>query len=411
MSVETGTTKFEPESRVVAGCSQVSIPDDVAARLTILLSGPLDWAFVFSVARRNAVLPLVSSNLLSRFGQLLPDEVKPLLKAEFHRRLQTNMYMTSRLLEIVRFLNENDIPVLPFKGPVLAIQAYGDPALRQYGDLDILVRPADFKRAVELLMADLEPVTAISWLNKTNWYISPKKDICFVDKERPLNVELHWKLSGSHFALPLELEHIWDSAEAVGVGGSTVNTLSFSHLVIYLCLHGSRHGWERLGWICDLNELIRSHGEIDWNSLEARAKRMGCQNVLGLGLRLVRDFFGLEDLPTTLQHIVDGHAFTEIVSDIRFRLFSPDELRMSLGDRYLYHLKMKERALDRWKLHLHYNAWHLRTIFKPNEMDRKLIDLPDWMHSLYYLVRPARLLWRSVIDARQARQDRIGSAR
>jgi len=39
------------------------------------------------------------------------------------------------------------------KGPVLAVQAYGDPAMRSYGDLDMLVRQGDIRRATELMSA------------------------------------------------------------------------------------------------------------------------------------------------------------------------------------------------------------------------------------------------------------------
>ena len=83
---------------------------------------------------------------------------------------------------------------------------------------------------------------------------------------------------------------------AYGIGYSVSSgsrsSLSFNDLLIYLCLHGSRHGWERLAWVCDINELIRSRQDIDWDLLFTESKRLGCENVVVLGLRLIREFFG-----------------------------------------------------------------------------------------------------------------------
>jgi hypothetical protein len=43
---------------------------------------------------------------------------------------------------------------VPFKGPALAVQAYGDLSLRQYDDLDLLIHEADVPRAYQLLIAN-----------------------------------------------------------------------------------------------------------------------------------------------------------------------------------------------------------------------------------------------------------------
>ena len=117
-----------------------------------------------------------------------------------------NMFLTSKLLEIIRICSENGIEVLPFKGPMLAIQAYGNPALRTYGDLDILVRPSNFVSAVKLLKEyGYTARTSVNWLERTTWYIGRKKDVYMVNKAGTVKLELHWKLSGAHFGLPKEM--------------------------------------------------------------------------------------------------------------------------------------------------------------------------------------------------------------
>jgi len=61
--------------------------------------------------------------------------------------------LTAELFRILERFASEGIATLVIKGPVLAVQAYGDPAIRSYGDLDLLVRQADIRRATELMSA------------------------------------------------------------------------------------------------------------------------------------------------------------------------------------------------------------------------------------------------------------------
>ena len=69
------------------------------------------------------------------------------------------------LAELVYTLAASGIRALPFKGPVFGAQAYGDPSLRVFGDLDLLIATEDVTAALATLdqfgyrsdVADLSP--------------------------------------------------------------------------------------------------------------------------------------------------------------------------------------------------------------------------------------------------------------
>jgi Uncharacterised nucleotidyltransferase len=63
------------------------------------------------------------------------------------------MRMTAELFRLLNLFAAKDISAIVVKGPVLAMQACGDPAMRSYGDLDLLVRQRDIRRATESLQA------------------------------------------------------------------------------------------------------------------------------------------------------------------------------------------------------------------------------------------------------------------
>ena len=52
----------------------------------------------------------------------------------------------------MKLFEKYDIQALAFKGPTLAQNAYGDITLRQFGDLDILIRKKDRSRMVSILL-------------------------------------------------------------------------------------------------------------------------------------------------------------------------------------------------------------------------------------------------------------------
>jgi hypothetical protein len=387
------STNHSRESRLIIEICQTVLKPENIKTLSGILKNQIDWSYTIRVAQRNAVLPLLSWNLLNHFSGQLDEEVRQLLDQDLKQHLRNNLFLTGKLLEIVQFFRANNIEALPFKGPMLAIQAYGNPALRRYSDLDVLVKPANFEQAAKLLSENgYTPLTSVSWLKKSNWYVGRTKDIYFTDKSGTVSLELHWKLSGSHFGLPKEMNGLWDRLECVNLGGTPVSALSFNDLLIYLCLHGSRHSWERLSWICDINELIRSEKDIDWDQVIEKARQLGCERVLFLGLYLAHDFFDLEFSFADWRAIERDEVLVTITRQIRTQLFCESPVVMAIGDRYSYHLGLKENRWDKWKLHFHYFSWYARIILIPNEADKKLLHLPRLLTPLYYITRPLRLL-------------------
>src|ERR1700681_921232 len=73
-------------------------------------------------------------------------------------------FLTGKLLRLLELFQAAEIPVIPLKGPVLAQILYGDPVLREFEDLDLLVRKRDVLRALQLLNAHGYAVdSSLSW--------------------------------------------------------------------------------------------------------------------------------------------------------------------------------------------------------------------------------------------------------
>lgn len=397
MSEKETQPSREQEIQLILGCAQSVINSETADEVSRLLTQQLDWEYVLNIAGRNALLPLLSWNLLNKFRQSVPGEIQKRLSAFYQSHMQENLFLSFKLAEIVRLLEKNGIPVFSFKGPTLAIQAYGDPALRHFIDLDVLVQPRHFDLAIELLLNNgYKSEISSGPLKRKLLFFTRKKDLSLFSSDNRVRVELHWKLSGSHFSMPFELDQLWNRMDLLNLGGTELRVLAFNDLFVYLCLHGARHGWERLAWICDLHELIRrteaANGPINWNEVSRHANNHGCEKVVALGLFLVNDLFGVRpDFPAFEKNGVSV-AFQEIAKDVRVKAFSVDFTSSEISDWYLLHLSLKERRFDRFKLKIVYLVWYLRLIFTPRALDKSIFQLPRIFYPLYFIMRPLRLL-------------------
>jgi hypothetical protein len=154
-------------------------------------------------------------------------------------------------------------------------------------------------------------------------------------------------------------------------------------------MHGSKHHWERIQWISDIAELVRTIDGEDWQSLLQHAKAVGCERVLALGLLLASNLLEAPVPEKVLQKVRSDATARSLEAHARATVFSDTP---GLGEISNYSLKLKERRWDKVRLHFDNYRLYIRRVFKPNEKDRALLPLPAYLFSLYYLVRPIRLI-------------------
>ncbi|HEX6127377.1 MAG TPA: nucleotidyltransferase family protein, partial [Pyrinomonadaceae bacterium] len=142
--------QFRNEINLLLICSQRISSGELSERVAPILEKDLDWDFLFRVSYRNGIFPLVFGNLLKASPDAIPDEVRSSVSSTLKEHTENNMFLTGQTLRILRRFASAGIPLLPFKGPLLSIQAFGDPGLRTYGDLDLLVQPKHLNEAITL---------------------------------------------------------------------------------------------------------------------------------------------------------------------------------------------------------------------------------------------------------------------
>ncbi len=201
------------------------------------------------------------------------------------------LWLSAWLQRVLAFLESHGIEALPYKGPLLAAMLYGNISLRQYTDLDVLVRPGDLPRAKAALnKIGLAPHIDLTTAEEQAYVRSGYETIFDGFANRNL-VELQWHILPRFYAVDFDMDGLFSRARSVEFNGMSMRSLSREDLFLALCVHAAKHLWARLSWLYDIARLSAS-AEIDWSAVEATARRLGIMRITAVNLQLSRDLFG-----------------------------------------------------------------------------------------------------------------------
>ena len=89
------------------------------------------------------MIPLLHHNLKQNTTTDIPPEFQKALSNLIRIRTNQVLKMNFELLRVVKILKQHNIRLIPYKGLVLSLMAYGDSNFRSFDDLDILVSEDD----------------------------------------------------------------------------------------------------------------------------------------------------------------------------------------------------------------------------------------------------------------------------
>jgi len=349
------SSSIENEWPVLLECAS---PQPDAQKLSVLVqagNGPR----LLELAAEHGVL----GHLAARLGKMDGDSVlretqRALIDGQRAQNFVT-LRMTAELFRVLDQFASAGIGALVVKGPVLAVRAYGDPAMRSYGDLDLLVRQRDIRRATELLLAAgyraAVPLAAIDAGKIPGQYLFSRAD-------SNLLVELHNDLTLRYFPRRLPLETWFARQVYVQLDSREAPALSVEDELVLICVHGAKHLWERLMWIADVAALVSRQANLDWERAAFSAKEVGAGRMLHVGLGLSA---------TLLKLRLPDHVTAKVRSDKVAASLARQILRWLPAAGYAPP-GLFERAAFRMRMHaglLSAPAYFMRLMLSPTEED------------------------------------------
>lgn len=354
-----------------------------SANLRALAAAVTQWDAFVDLALQHRVLPMTFLRL-SDIGPSIPPSVQTRIGQEYERIAIHNLASAAELVSILGMFSREAIAAMPFKGIVLAASAYGNLLARSAGDIDLLVRFRDIARATELLRArGYEMETSIRADGTPE--IPGCFEYSFHRRADGMVVEMRWRLDMSwrRFGRDLGLDWAWPHRRTVLLAGAEVPDIDPEILLLILCMHGSKHVWSRLVWICDVAKLLAASPALDWPMVLSEAARLGLGRPVRLGVLLAHRIAGATVPPEILRRCASDRTASRLARHFESHLF--ENPGMGPPGRLPYNLQILDfRDLVRF----------LRSpqFLQPNQRDRALFPLPRGLTWLYYLLRPFRIL-------------------
>ena len=389
-------TKSETESvrqianELILACSDTGTTVARRSEIRRLAAECGDWDYVLQACRDHLVSSLVCHTLEAVASDLVPAATLKVLHDRFRANACRNLFLTQELLQLVLKFRKNGVEVIPFKGPLLAITAYGNVALRQFGDLDILVQKDNFHRTRTLLSGwgYRSPVGGAVGVEED--YLKSQLGADHIREDGLVALELHWSFIQTWLGFNVDLKTVWAASRTVSVGSVPVLNLPADITLLYLCAHGAKHRWNRLCWVADVAKVLLRYPELDWEALLAQAASYGCLRTLFIGLKLAQTLLGASIPDHVVVRFAKDKQAVLLAKALGDGMFDPDKdfIRGQLGwKRDWFNIRAKER----WREKLIYLSQLSVWVCKPSEKDRAWVTLPPGLKWLYFFIRPIRV--------------------
>lgn len=244
------------------------------------------------VARIDRLGGLVATALIDGVVEMNEETTAQVVEL-WHEQLVTVVVAESLAVRVAALFDRAGVSWRLTKGSAVARLDYPDPNVRLFGDVDVIVHPGSWTRALDAL-------GAAGWTREAP-EIGPGFDRSFgkgatLTAPDGAELDLHRRLAIGRFGVRLPTEALFTDLDVVTVGGRVIPTLDGPGRLLHACYHAALGGFRHLRAHRDVAQLLLV-SEVDWAATAHMATRHGVQAVVA---RAVLDAWDALDL--TVDH-------------------------------------------------------------------------------------------------------------
>lgn len=368
---------------LLAACSAKNNPEK-PEDLQRWVKEPVAWDRLLALAENHGVMPLLHQ-ALTGMGDAIPPKARQQLEQSFQTNIHKALFLSRELIRITDALATAGIEVLPYKGLTLAEAVYRDVALRQAGDMDVLIRPRDVARVVEIV-GGLGYTPHVRYAGRQEReYLTSGYEYSFDGTAGPNLLEVQWALQPRFYAVDYPVEQLFARAMSVEVAGYPMKTPSREDLFLVLSLHAAKHVWGRLIWLCDL-ERVLEWPSLDWEWIGRRSRELGIARILQVTMALAQRMLGAI-VPAAAGGLAADCQAEYVAEEIERSITSDHAFNVESMEYFGLMMRLRERWADRMK-------FASRLILTPGPGEWDAVRLPDALFGLYRVVRLGRVAKR-----------------
>jgi len=360
MSFQHSTISLSPTDKLILLVSKLCETAQDMAVIDACLLQINDWdAFAVQVIKRGVSGFFVKKLPLLNNKNCIPNEIFQLIEQAYLRTVNRNVLLFGHFSNVVNALQSAEIEVIALKGVYLSEHLYAEIGLRQFSDIDLLIRPDKTLKAVEILQnlgyRYKEAIPVSDFIRQKSDYVHLPPMVL-----NGVSIELHVKLHRGGEKYNVNVERVFATKIPAVINGSAVFALDTMHQLIHIAVHAHKHfeeGNVNFSSFLDLANLIDTVPDDFYSkSFEKLCEAYGVTEIVFRYLLLVHEFFQLNKIPIA---ILDKYSkYVKIKHKNKFIM-------------YLQGYKYTESA--KTAIPGHFN--NLRMLSNPKDITKYLIDL------------------------------------
>lgn len=369
----------------------VNQTDNLTNLKTLISHNNIDWNYWLDLVKYHGVAPLIYYHFKRHISVLIPQSILNNLELYYRQNTARNLALSYELIKIVKILRDNQIPVLPYKGTVLAEYIYQNISLRCSCDIDIIVPKSDLHKVKNILVnANYQLVCVINNNLKLNPPLQWQSEYLMATADHKILIDVHQKITNSSFFYPLSMSYIWDDLTEITFFNEKLSYFDPNKLFFILATHGNKHCWEFLSWLCDLVSLItHKREELDFDKILLIAEKNSQLRMILLTLSLCQKLF-LLDIPSHIQDKINqDKEINNLMHQSIKNMFSAE--RKPFEDAVFTKFKFYLQLQNTYQGKLRQILSMMDFLISPNLRDWDFLPLPQNLYLFYYLIRPFRL--------------------
>jgi hypothetical protein len=251
---------------------------------------PPVWAHLMASVKNDRITGLLVKAILDGALATTPEQAEEAVLA--HRAsMVTALALEATLFRTTAMLEEVEIDHRVLKGTGVAHLDYPDPALRSFGDVDLLVRSSQFDDAVEVLVA----------AGHRRKFPEPRpgfdrrfgKGSCLVS-QAGYEIDLHRTLAMGPYGVRIDLGALWRRSATFELGGREFHALGPEERFLHACFHAALGDkTPRLTSLRDVAQMQVSR-PLDPDLTCRLISSWGAEAVVARAVRMAADVLGLE---------------------------------------------------------------------------------------------------------------------
>jgi len=324
-------------------------------------------------------------------------------------------FMVEEALRICQTLTLSNLPALIIKGPILSLQLYGSPIVREYTDIDIIVDTQNFITIDQIMhqlgyRADPESqIKQLAFLEHPKSYIQKPHHIVYKNPSHPYRIEIHTEIFNSQlFNRELftdrktcdyyTIQNIFSRAETLTYKETLFPAVSKVDHLLFMIAHGTKHGWSQLHWVLDAAALLTTPEPSLHTAIAEGSRLLTIEKHTVLMISVVTALLSIpipsayEELTAQYQHQIQKQTAIALNMLQSPTALQPPILKM-LQFSWNYTVPLAPTLKE--KINIILNP------FKASPADIAQLPLPGWLLPLHLLARPFFVLSRRMVESTQ----------